>query len=219
MTNYPVLSVITATIGRPSLNAAVISVNDLMSNHYPGDVEHLICGDGIDPYNVLNSKLVTNNNTRVFTLPSYGHEAHIRNVAVAMARGKWIAFLDDDDTIGSNYFKDLLYVNFRQRGNFIKISNQTLPITDKYNNVMYDESPNELSPFLYHIIPKFKEVIWGNIGIAYCYPRKCHLPIVPSRHEDLLHVVAMEAAGTKIVWPEITDAPLYFGKGVGRFDY
>jgi hypothetical protein len=81
------ISFIVPTVGRPSLQATLRSIET-----YPGD-EILIVGENIASVSVSSKK-----NIRLIECPrgnDWGHSE--RNFATPMARGQYIAHIDDDD--------------------------------------------------------------------------------------------------------------------------
>jgi glycosyltransferase involved in cell wall biosynthesis len=90
----PLVSVVIPTAQRPALvGRALRSV--LGQTHAALDV--IVVIDGVDPDTVLALAAFTDVRLRVLqTAEPYGAGA-VRNLAAQMARGDWIAFLDDDD--------------------------------------------------------------------------------------------------------------------------
>lgn len=114
-------------------------------------------------------------------------EGVVRNELISKAVTPWVSFLDDDDTVTSDYV-ERLYEEIGKN-----------PDADIIHFRQY---------FLRGLImPGWPTVEWGNIGIAYSVKREVALeyPEKSEKHEDYEHVKRMVEAGKKIVFsPYIT---------------
>jgi glycosyltransferase involved in cell wall biosynthesis len=94
-TEAPEISVIIPTFRRPRLvTSAITSV----LAQTVSSLELLVVVDGPDAVTQEALASVTDPRLRVLSLPEHEGVAGARNQGVKNARGKWIAFLDDDDT-------------------------------------------------------------------------------------------------------------------------
>jgi glycosyltransferase involved in cell wall biosynthesis len=93
-TNIYMISVVIPTRGRPQLlQRAIRSV--LVQTHQ--DFEVIVVLDGVDAQSTAAVEELKEPRIRLVTLPQRAGGAVARNAGVAAARGRWIAFLDDDD--------------------------------------------------------------------------------------------------------------------------
>lgn len=182
MSYQGLVTFIIPTVGRQTLLRAVESVRvqtDL-------DWSCMVLGDGLDPSTLFEYDDIT-----CHALPHYHHEATVRNAGIDMAETEWVAFLDDDDTVDEHYVawlrEDIETLSGDSQVNSpdVVIFRQVLP------------RPTELGDT---IIPAGPEIVWGNVGISYAVKREWAraYPFKRSRHEDLLQLVALEAAGANI---------------------
>lgn len=165
------------TIGRASLRNAVQSVVDQTDPDWRCYIE----GDGVDPWPILKG-LEGQHDIFAWEQTRHYHESDMRNLGILQARSKWVGFLDDDDTLAPNYVK---WLKEEAGDNDVVIFRQTLPKIDDADDTVFPNTP---------------EIIWGNVGIAYAVQRSWALqyPFKRTKHEDLLQLVALEAAGAKI---------------------
>jgi glycosyltransferase involved in cell wall biosynthesis len=92
--SYPIVSAVIPTHGRPRLLACAVR-SALRQTWSPMEV--VVVVDGPDPATTLCLKTITDPRLRVVVLPEPCGGSEARNVGVRVARGDWIAFLDDDD--------------------------------------------------------------------------------------------------------------------------
>ncbi|BBH67343.1 hypothetical protein ACTI_40280 [Actinoplanes sp. OR16] len=88
------VSVVIPTCNRPQL-ATRAAASALAQTH--SDLEVIVVIDGPDPSTVAELALIGDPRLRVVELPSRGRAPRARNVGVREARGRFVAFLDDDD--------------------------------------------------------------------------------------------------------------------------
>jgi glycosyltransferase involved in cell wall biosynthesis len=90
----PIVSVIIPTIRRPDLlQRALRTVIEQTCQSF----EIIVVIDGPDPATVRALQAETDDRIRVFSNKQSLGAGHARNFAVAQARGRYVAFLDDDD--------------------------------------------------------------------------------------------------------------------------
>lgn len=193
----PLVTFVIATIDRPSLQAAVQSVFDqtVLS-------PLVIAGDGCDP---SFPREPMNWVTRLNVGP-YNHESLVRNEALDYVTTPWVAYLDDDDEVDHKYAYQLqAVVNANKhigKDPDVVIFQQTLPSHDPGDNGV-KVFPDLNAPDL---------ISWGNVGISYAVKTEWarRFPFKQTRHEDLLNLVALEAAGAEVFpWPYVG----YYGRG------
>jgi glycosyltransferase involved in cell wall biosynthesis len=88
------VSVIIATIRRPNL--VLRSIRSVLNQTFD-DYEIIVVVDGPDEATRSSLALVANSKLRVNALTENVGAARARNLGMSQARGRWIAFLDDDD--------------------------------------------------------------------------------------------------------------------------
>lgn len=182
---------IVPTVGRATLQRAVDSVKAQTLPFWDLYIE----GDGVDPYEALDfgpSAQTSPGAIHAWKQHHHKHESDMRNIGIRQARSEWVAFLDDDDTLAPQYVEWLLEA---ADNSDVVIFRQIFPKEDGTVAVF----PNE------------EEIVWGNVGISYAVKRSWALtyPFKRSLHEDLLHLVALEAGGANITFsPHIA----YYGR-------
>ena len=88
------VSVVIPTAGRPEMIGR--AVNSVLAQTYPF-LEVFVVVDGPDPATDAALAAITDSRLRVLRLPERRGPGAARNTAGAVAKGDWIAFLDDDD--------------------------------------------------------------------------------------------------------------------------
>jgi glycosyltransferase involved in cell wall biosynthesis len=94
MPPVPDVSVVIPTCNRPHL--ATRAVRSALAQTYR-DLEVVVVVDGPDDETCAALAAVGDDRVRVIVLPEQGQAPNARNVGVRAARGRWTAFLDDDD--------------------------------------------------------------------------------------------------------------------------
>lgn len=182
MSYQGLVTFIIPTVGRQTLLRAVESVRVQTDR----DWYCMVLGDGLDPSTMMYDYRGKGGNPDITChgLPHYRHEATVRNVGLRQVKTEWVAWLDDDDTVDENYVA-WLREDIEATNPDVVIFRQVLP------------KPTELGDT---IIPASPEIVWGNVGISYAVKLNWALqfPFKRSKHEDLLQLVALEAAGANI---------------------
>lgn len=94
MSSQPDVSVVIPTCDRPQL-AARAARSALAQTH--GDIEVIVVVDGPDDATYTALSAITDARLRLVQLPERRKAPNARNVGAHQARGRWTAFLDDDD--------------------------------------------------------------------------------------------------------------------------
>jgi len=135
----------------PSINRESLknSVDSLIQQTNP-NWECIIVYDGVD------GKIFEDDRIKCLNIPKVGgySSAHgmsglVRNEALKIIKTSWVGFLDDDDTIDSNYV-DILF--------------------NRYND--YDLVIWRMIYTDGVILPRTSEIKFGNVGISFCYKNK-----------------------------------------------
>lgn len=107
-------------------------------------------------------------------------EAAIRNELIRLAKTEWVSFLDDDDTITSDYVARL---------------QEEIKVNPEADVIHFREY------FLRgQLLPTWPKVEWGNIGISFSVKRQVAIdnPFLDEDHEDYHFVRRLEEKRYKI---------------------
>lgn len=134
----------------PSLNRPTLkrTIDSLLKQTNP-NWKCIIIYDGVDGTQFDDERIETIKIEKVGVIGGVnGQSGRVRNVGIKMSKTLWIGFLDDDDSINSNYVDDLLK----------KYSNYDFVIWRmKYTNGKIIPSINNDS------------LDFGNVGISFCF--------------------------------------------------
>jgi glycosyltransferase involved in cell wall biosynthesis len=92
--SYPLVSAVIPTRGRPQLLLG--AVRSALRQTWPA-LEVIVVVDGTDPETVSVLRTIADTRLRLIVLPEPCGGSESRNAGIRIARGDWIAFLDDDD--------------------------------------------------------------------------------------------------------------------------
>jgi len=108
-------------------------------------------------------------------------ESTMRNELAKQAKTPWLSYLDDDDTITSDYVERLEE----------EIANHPEADVIHFRQYFCDTG---------HILPTWPEVTWGNIGIAFSVKKDIALkyPFQTEEHEDYKFIKRIQEAGHNI---------------------
>jgi glycosyltransferase involved in cell wall biosynthesis len=137
----------------PSLNRlTIIRTIDSLISQTSDNWKCIIIYDGVDGTKFNDPRITTIKIDKTGLVgPANGQSGLVRNVGINMVDTEWIGFLDDDDTIHSNYVRTLI---------------------EKYNDkdfvVWRMKYPNGL------VLPPIgnDELIFAKVGISFCYKNK-----------------------------------------------
>jgi glycosyltransferase involved in cell wall biosynthesis len=137
----------------PSLNRFTIlnSIESLKNQTNP-NWRCVIIYDGVDGTPFDDERItIIKIDKKGLVGPNNGQSGLVRNEGIKLCNTEWIGFLDDDDTIHPDYVKKL----------FEEYSNYDFVVWRmKYQNGL--------------VLPpqKIKEIIFGRVGISFCYKNK-----------------------------------------------
>ena len=101
----PLLSVVLTTHNRSELlKRSLTSVLACTSNDY----EIILCADDGCPKTIDVARTMLRSHDSFMRIPSMRGPAESRNIGARVSRGKWVTFLDDDDTFGEQHIARLL---------------------------------------------------------------------------------------------------------------
>ena len=98
---YPFISIILTTHNRPSL--LIRALTSILKQNFQ-DYEIILCSDesSVETKKIATSLLRANDS--FLCVPGIKGPSESRNLGVRVARGRWICFLDDDDTFVDTFF-------------------------------------------------------------------------------------------------------------------
>ncbi len=99
--NRLTFSVVVATHHRPRLLQRAL--RSLTGQSFQ-DFEILVCADEATEETLSAAQSVLRPQDSLMALPGHTGPAATRNFGVRAARGRWVCFLDDDDSLGPDYF-------------------------------------------------------------------------------------------------------------------
>lgn len=110
------LSIITPTIGRETLKRTCKSLDNQSSK----DFEHIVIFDGIEPNTSLNpeNRIILKTKKLGRFGDKHGIAAEVRNYGLNFCSGDYIGFVDDDDTLDTDFVK-IVHEDFKNDYDFI----------------------------------------------------------------------------------------------------
>jgi glycosyltransferase involved in cell wall biosynthesis len=146
MSFSPYISVIITTHNRPELLERCIK--SILVQQVANEI--ILCGDE----GSSETKSVAINNLRendsLVIVPGLKGPAATRNIGLKLAKGKWICFLDDDDSYEKNYFEEVISL-LKEDENIVNYFN--------YKQCTYDEFGKLISENKVDLLPRMLEDI------------------------------------------------------------
>lgn len=142
------ITFIIPSLNRPTLDKTI----DSLLNQTNPNWKCIIVYDGVDGEKFDDERITTIKIEKVGLIgPINGQSGLVRNEGIKLANTEWIGFLDDDDTIHSEYVSAL----FKNYSNYDFIVWRM-----KYENG--------------HILPELNrtDLVFGKVGISFCYKNK-----------------------------------------------
>jgi len=141
------ITFIVPSIGRMTLSN---SIESLIKQTNP-NWKCIIIFDGVEKITFKDHRIRTIKIKKTGTRLANGQAGLVRNEGIKLVRTEWIGFLDDDDTVQPNYVNDL----------FKKYSNNDFMVWRmRYSHGLIIPAPGS------------KDLIFGNVGISFCYKNK-----------------------------------------------
>jgi GT2 family glycosyltransferase len=117
----PLVSVIVPTYNRPKMLASAL--NSILNQTYP-HVEVIVVNDGGSEVESLITSLDADRKITYVRIPRNRERSFARNVGISVARGKYIAYLDDDDCFYPDHLATLV--------KFLETSDYRVAYTDAH---------------------------------------------------------------------------------------
>lgn len=182
MMDSPLITFIIPTIGRPTIDR---SVNSIISQTNPNWRCYVIF-DGIPKRDFDDPRVTSLSIDKKGRVgPNNGQSGLVRNVGIKMSDTEWVGFLDDDDTIHSDYVKTL---------------------SEKYQNKDFVIWRMKYINGLVLPMVGNNEIRFGQVGISFCFKNKFENLIFDSNRdgEDFDLIVKLRSlTDNYVVAPEI----------------
>jgi len=194
----PILSIVVVTHDRSELlKRALSSVLSCKKDNY----EIILCADDSSQETIEVAKEFLRAKDSFVRIPSMKGPAESRNIGAKLARGKWIIFLDDDDTFGHEHINKILdvlpneknkvlYFNYEQivenrdASHFIPIKNNFVDISEK----------EPISLLIGNFIPMHAMVLSAELTTKHTFD--IHL----QSHEDWDFLISLYTSGVEFEW-------------------
>lgn len=198
MRSMPLLSIVVVTHNRADLlKRALSSILVCNQDRY----EIILCADDSNPETIEVAKQFLRSEDSFIRIPNMKGPAQSRNMGAKLARGQWIAFLDDDDTFGEEHISKLLDVLPKEKNkvlyfNFKTIveKRSTLPIT-LLDSSSHDISKRNLSDLLVtNFIPMHAMVFSAELLSNHSFDARLQ------SHEDWDLIISLLVSGAEFEW-------------------
>ena len=177
------ITFIIPSLNRPTIKRTIESLLNQTSEKWKA----IVIYDGVDGEFFEDERIKTIKIDKTGLVgPKNGQSGLVRNEGIKLTETDWIGFLDDDDTIDSNYVKTLIekytkydFVVWRM----------------KYENGMV------LPPF------SMNELVFARVGISFCYKKSIFKELLYSQNrdgEDFDFLMELKKQSNKfIITPEV----------------
>lgn len=194
----PLLSIVVVTHNRSALlKRALLSI--LACNQYRYEI--ILCADDSSSETIECAKEFLRTNDSFIRIPSMRGPAESRNIGAKVARGKWIIFLDDDDTFSDEHIykildvlpnekNKVLYFNYkrtienRDTSLFTLVESQLIDISNR--------NPTEL--FISNFIPIHAMVFSAELFSKHAFDAQLQ------SHEDWDFLISLLTLGAEFDW-------------------
>lgn len=195
-------------------------VNSIIEQDYP-NLEIIIVDDGsIDlTYSVCKKLSINDSRIQVYSVPNAG-VSNARNYGLSRALGRWIMFIDADDTIASGSLSNAVTLAYQYgadtvclNGKYVcddKISNMNVFVSVDGQNSFVVEDEETLIRHLYSnsTTPYFGDyyrAVWGKLLSARIIKDKVlRFPVGIKIGEDALFLIDYFSESRKVVFSNIT---------------
>jgi len=171
------ITFIIPSIGRPTLKRTLLSLQKLNIKEWKA----IVVFDGVEKCeeNIVDDDRI--NYIKIEKTGILNYAGKVRNHAIEITTTSWIGFVDDDDTITTDYLDEFYYLSNRYNPDII----------------VFRMKKEE------NIIPAIgtKIIEKGNIGISFCM-KKCDTYFSPSGEEDYFFLKSLNEQHKTIVLSE-----------------
>lgn len=198
MLSMPLLSIVVVTHNRADLlKRALSSILACNQDRY----EIILCADDSNPETIEVAKQFLRSEDSFIRIPNMRGPAESRNMGAKLARGQWIAFLDDDDTFGEEHISKLLDILPNERNkvlyfNFKTIveKRSTLPFTllDSSSHDISIRNPADL--LVTNFIPMHAMVFSAELLSNHSFDVRLQ------SHEDWDFLISLLVSGAEFEW-------------------
>ncbi len=149
------ITFIIPTLNRPTLNNTI----DSLINQNNDNWKCKVIFDGVEPIYFKDDRIESIKIDKAGLMgPANGQAGLVRNYGIENADTEWIGFVDDDDTLSPDYVDSLL-TNYNEKDFVI--------FKMRYDNGL--------------VIPKNKEIVFGDVGISFAYKNKLDVRFAENR--------------------------------------
>ena len=197
-TVIPLLSIVVVTHDRSELlKRALLSILSCSTDNY----EIILCADDISPQTIEVAKIFLRKQDTFIRIPSMRGPAESRNMGAKLARGKWVTFLDDDDTFSNGHINKILdvlpneknkvlYFNYKQ----IVENREASPFTITKSMLIDISSRKPIELFTFNFIPMHAMVISAELFNKHTFDP--HL----QSHEDWDFLISLLTSRVEFEW-------------------
>lgn len=197
----PSLSIVVVTHNRSELlKRALSSILSCTRDSY----EIILCADESSSETIEVAKEFLRTQDSFIRIPSMRGPAESRNIGAKVARGKWISFLDDDDTFSDEHINKVLdvlpneknkvlYFNFKQ----ILENREASIFTPIESNLIDISNRNPIELFIQNFIPLHAMVFSAELFNKHAFD-----PQLQS-HEDWDLLVSLLTSSAEFEWVDL----------------
>jgi len=194
----PLLSVVLTTHNRSELlKRSLASVLACKNNNY----EIILCADDDCPKTIDVARTMLRSHDSFIRIPSMRGPAQSRNIGAQVSRGKWVTFLDDDDTFSDQHISRLLEVLPNQSSkvlyfNYVEcVESRVEDNVTLMSSIHKDISDRTSADLLVrNFIPIHAMVFSSELFFTHAFDAQLQ------SHEDWDFLVSLETSGVEFQW-------------------